>query len=1001
MRISLAGLMSVVLLLVGAVPVSAQRGLKNIPEPNPDEELATFILPEGFEANLYASDPLLRKPIHMNFDAEGRLWVASSEIYPQIEPGQPANDKILVLEDTNNDGRADKTTTFADGLLIPTGVLPGDGGVYVANSTELLHLTDTDGDGAADRRRIVLSGFGTEDTHHILHTLRFGPDGMIYMNQSIYIHSHIETPHGVRRMDGGGVWHFRPETLELETFTLGLVNSWGHVFDRFGQSFQTDGAGGDGINYVFPGWVGVTSPGAKRVMRGLNPGSPKHCGLERISGRHFPEDWQGDLIANDFRAHRVCRFKLSDDNSGFSSQQQPEVIKSSHVAFRPIDAKMGPDGALYIADWYNPIIQHGEVDFRDPRRDHVHGRIWRVTAKGRPLVEKPRIVGVEIAELLAMLELPEQFTRDHAKLELKSRGKQAVLPELEKWIPALDLTTDEGRRAALEGLWTYQSLNVVEQRLLATLMQADDFRIRAAATRVLYHWNDSVPQAMSLLSEAVADEHPRVRLEAVHALRNVSDPRACQVAARVLNMPMDANLDYALWVTCRETKDRWLTALQAGEIDFGGNVAHLNFALKAAETKDVVPLLVDRYRKGEVPAEQRTAVLATIASLGQPTHLQVVFEAALADDLAPSDRLQLLTALTGSPHRPSGNLADVDKLLDDQDPAVAAAALAAVGKWKLESLRPQVEKLAAESTSEVRRPAIEAVAALGGPRSIETLKQILADSDAHDLRTAAIAGMAQIDPAVAAVQAAAALAVAKSEHEPGAIIEAFLGQKDGPQLLAKEIAGKQLNTDVAKLAIRTVESFGKPLPELVAALRTAGGVAEGQTWTADQRQQILDSLAGGDPRRGEQIYRLAELSCLKCHAIGGAGGQVGPDLVSIGASAQPDYLLESLIDPGAKIKENYHSLVVFDKQGRVFTGVKVRETDKELILRDAEDREIRVPLDEIDETEEGGSLMPGGLVDTLTRDELVDLVRFLSELGKVGPFAVGQQPVVRRWQAMV
>jgi putative membrane-bound dehydrogenase-like protein len=171
----------------------AQRDAR-VPDPDPEIERKSFQVADGFEVNLFAADPLLAKPIQMNFDPTGRLWVACSEAYPQIKPGQKANDKIIVLEDRDGDGRADKTTVFADGLLIPTGLEPGDGGVYVADSTDLLHLSDTDGDGKADKRRVVLSGFGTEDTHHMLHTLRWGHDGMLYMNQSIYIHSHIETP---------------------------------------------------------------------------------------------------------------------------------------------------------------------------------------------------------------------------------------------------------------------------------------------------------------------------------------------------------------------------------------------------------------------------------------------------------------------------------------------------------------------------------------------------------------------------------------------------------------------------------------------------------------------------------------------------------------------------------------------------------------------------------------------------------------------------------------
>src|SRR3954454_22855237 len=243
------------------VPTSyAQRAAFPIPDPDPEVERRSFLVADGFEVNLFAADPILAKPIQMNFDPKGRLWVASSEVYPQIAPGQKANDKILILEDADGDGKAEKTTGFADGLLIPTGVEPGDGGAYVANSTELLHLKDTDGDGKADRRRVVLSGFGTEDTHHILHTLRWGFDGQLYFNQSIYIHSHIETPYGVRRLGGGGIWQFRPETQRLEVHARGWWNAWGHHTDRFGQEFVTDGAGTEGINYLVPGASYTATP---------------------------------------------------------------------------------------------------------------------------------------------------------------------------------------------------------------------------------------------------------------------------------------------------------------------------------------------------------------------------------------------------------------------------------------------------------------------------------------------------------------------------------------------------------------------------------------------------------------------------------------------------------------------------------------------------------------------------------------------------------------------
>ena len=286
------------------------------------QELPKFEMAPGFEATLWAENPLLAKPIQMNFDAKGRLWVASSAIYPQIEPGQKADDKILILEDTNGRGKANKSTVFVDGLLIPTAVLPGNDGVYVGQSTELLHFRDTDGDGKADERKIVLSSFGTEDSHHNVHTLRWAPDGQMYFDQSIYIRTDVETPHGVVRLKSGGIFNFRPQTLDLDIFLRGFCNPWGHAFDEFGQSFVTDGAGSQGINFGIRNATYFTYANMRREMKSISPGSyPKFCGLEFVHSEQFPSDWQGNLITSDFRAHRVVRFAVSEQGAGFAAQR--------------------------------------------------------------------------------------------------------------------------------------------------------------------------------------------------------------------------------------------------------------------------------------------------------------------------------------------------------------------------------------------------------------------------------------------------------------------------------------------------------------------------------------------------------------------------------------------------------------------------------------------------------------------------------------------------------
>ena len=1008
------------LLLLLLSQVFAQRDAR-VPDPDPELERRSFQVAEGFEVNLFAADPLLAKPIQMNFDAAGRLWVACSEAYPQVKPGQKANDKVVVLEDANGDGKADRTTVFADSLLIPTGLEPGDGGVYVADSTDLVHLQDTDGDGKADRRRVLLSGFGTEDTHHLLHTLRWGPDGMLYMNQSIYIHSHIETPYGVRRLNGGGIWQYRPETHRLEVLARGFVNPWGHQFDRWGQQFVTDGAYGEGINYLMPGAWYVTAVGAARTLPGMNPGSPKHCGLEILSGRHLPEAWRGNLVTNDFRGHRVCRFVLSEDGSGFASREQPELIKTTHAGFRPIDVKMGPDGAIYLADWYNPIIQHGEVDFRDPRRDLTRGRIWRVTAKGRPLVPRPKLVGASTADLLAALTVPEDWTRHHAKRLLKERGVR-VLPELTDWAAQRDTNIPEHEHHLLEALWTYQALDVVEPRLLAQLLAAREPRIRAAAARVLGTWHNRIPEALDWLAKRAVDDHPRVRLEAVRSLSRIPQARAAEVALRSLDRPVDRFLEYGLWLTLRELEPHWLPALRAGNWEAAERLPHLLFALQAVGSPAVVPPLVELLQRGKVPGEHEEGVLQLVASLGGPSELALLLEHALNEDKNDEQRAKLLLTLTQAARerqqRPSGDLTRVGPLLEAKDGRVQAAALRLAGAWRLESLRPRLFQSASQAYTPlaVRLAAIDGLAMLGGAASIRELEQLTAYPEILSVRSmavvvfrpfavrqAAVVALTSLDLAAAARLAAEVLTTPQQpDHDPTEMVAAFVQRKGGTAALAAALADKSLFPDVAKRALRAARSAGKPDPVLTAALTKAGGLAaRPSAITPEQLKQLIaDVPTHGDAARGEAIYHRKDQQCLKCHAIAGAGGRVGPDLVSIGASAQVDYLIESLLMPNKAIKEGYHSLVVATKDGRVHTGIPVRQSARELVLRDAEDREVTILTASIEEKANGPSLMPDGLADTLTRGELLDLVRFLSELGKVGSYAVGRAEVVRRWQVL-
>jgi glucose/arabinose dehydrogenase len=455
---------------------------KVVPKPRKDQPVPTFTVADGFEVNLWAENPKLHKPIQMNWDAQGRLWVASSEVYPQIQPGQPATDSVVVLEDTNGDGVAETSTTFADGLLIPTGVLPDNrGGVYVAASSQLLHFADLNGDGVGDRKTVVLTSFGTEDTHHNLHTLRWGYDGHLYLNQSIYTHTHIETPWGVRRLNSAGIWRFNPDTWRLDVFTKGGCNPWGHHWDQYGNSFFTDGAGSKGVYHAMEGATYFTYSDMRREAESISPGSyPKFCSIELVHSPNFPADWQGSVITCDFRAHRVARFGLSDNGSTFQTEELPDVLRSTNVTFRPIDLRFGPDGALYVADWSNPIIQHGEVDFRDPRRDKEHGRIWRVTAKGGALGKKQDLAKLDTVALLDRTLSKSGWEQEQSRVVLRQRGASDVPPAVKPW-----LAKQTDPRAKLEAMWIHEAFGKPTGEFVGELVAAKDERLRVAAARQL------------------------------------------------------------------------------------------------------------------------------------------------------------------------------------------------------------------------------------------------------------------------------------------------------------------------------------------------------------------------------------------------------------------------------------------------------------------------------------------------------------------------------------
>ncbi len=390
----------------------------------------------------------------------------------------------------------------------------------------------------------------------------------------------------------------------------------------------------------------------------------------------------------------------------------------------------------------------------------------------------------------------------------------------------------EDEHALLEALWTYQSLDVVEPKLLAALARAHDHHARAAALRVIAAWHKRLDHPLELLAAGVADDHPQVRLEAVRSLAQIRQPRAVELAMDALDRPVDKYVDYALWLTARDLEAVWMPDVQAGKLNFGGNVGHLLFALQAVGSKGVVKPLVDLIQGGKVPKDREDSILTSIAGVGGPQELDLLFDLVLSKEgTAAGRQATLLTALEKAARertvKPTGDLAGVALLLKSDNEAVRTAAARLTGLWQVEKLRSELSELAkgAKTPDPVRRAALDGLVSLGGKESKAEFLQLAAPGQPAKLQLAAAIALAQLDPETAAPRAVEVLA-AHPDNDPTDLIAAFVQRKGGPDLLAKALADKKLPADAARIALRAVRASGRDYPVLLAALTKAGGLTK-------------------------------------------------------------------------------------------------------------------------------------------------------------------------------
>ena len=538
------------------------------------DALDSFTLAPGYKIDLFASEkefPHLANPAQISFDNQGRLWVATMPSYPHWEPGDAKpSDKLLIYEDTNNDGKADKETIFADGLHLPTGFEFADGGVYLAQGNHLIFLKDTNGDDKADLREIVLSGFDDHDTHHVISAFCADPSGAIYMGEGTFLHSHIETAHGLVRSSNGGFFRYSPQRNRLERSSrISIPNPWGTAFDDFGQPFFLE-TSDTGLLWMTPCNVNVDygqfapkPPSIVEKKQRVRPTS----GLEFVSSRHFPNDVQGDLLLNNTIGFLGTKqHQVHDSDAGYKCSHRFDLVTSKDGNYRPVDLEFAPDGSLYLCDWHNVLIGHMQHSARDPLRDHKHGRIYRITYPSRPLVKPAHIHGAPLLTLFKNLTLPEFRTRYRTRRELRQRDADEVLPALQQWAKTLNANSPRYEHILLEALWVTWGLDQVSEPLLKNLLSAKDARVRAAAVEVLRHSSHQISDQAALLKKAAADPSARVRLSAAAAASWFSPQAGLPILEQVAKHPVDSWIKPVLATAKAQLEGKAITGDNAEEL---------------------------------------------------------------------------------------------------------------------------------------------------------------------------------------------------------------------------------------------------------------------------------------------------------------------------------------------------------------------------------------------------------------------------------------------------